>query len=209
MTDGTKGITAAEAAAMAEEEEKGEAGRKPSSVEEKLLKSRTVALFEGISPRSSRKIVTSLLVLEAEDPKAPITMLINSPGGSVDDGFAIYDAMRFVSCPVRAVCIGLAASAANIVLLGAPKGSRLSLPNTRILLHQPSTGGSGTASDLAITAREIIKTRQRLNELLAAETGQKMERIEEDTNRDFWLSAAEAKEYGLIDRVVKSRKDLD
>ncbi len=202
MADATAGITG-------DDEEKGEGGSKgPRGVEERLLKSRTVALFEAITPRSSRKVVTSLLVLEAEDPKAPITLLVNSPGGSVDDGFAIYDAMRFVSCPVRALCVGLAASAANIVLLGAPKGSRLSLPNTRILLHQPSTGSSGTASDIAITAREIIKTRQRLNELLAEETGQKLERIEEDTNRDFWLSAEEAKEYGLIDRVVTSRKDL-
>jgi ATP-dependent Clp protease protease subunit len=189
-----------------EEEKKPRKG--PRGIEERLLKSRTVALFEPITPKSSRKIVTSLFVLEAEDPKAPITLLINSPGGSVDDGFAIYDAMRFITCPVRAVCVGLAASAANIVLLGAPRGSRYSLPNTRILLHQPSTGASGSASDIAITAQEILKTRQRLNELLTEETSQKLERIEEDTNRDFWLSAEEAKEYGLIDKVVDSRKDL-
>ncbi|MCK6478761.1 MAG: ATP-dependent Clp protease proteolytic subunit [Planctomycetaceae bacterium] len=204
MTDGAAHVY------HGDDEEKGEGAPKgPRGIEERLLKSRTVALFEPITPRSSRKIVTSLLVLEAEDAGAPVTLLINSPGGSVDDGFAIYDALRFISCPVRAVCVGLAASAANIVLLGAPKGSRFSLPNTRILLHQPSTGASGAASDLAITAREILKTRQRLNRLLAEETGQKLERIEEDTNRDYWLSAEEAKEYGLIDRVVASRKDLD
>ena len=191
-----------------DEEKSGGAPRGPRGLEERMLRSRTVALFEPITPKSSRRVVASLLVLEAEDPKAPVTLLINSPGGSVDDGFAIYDAMRFVSCPVRALCIGLSASAANIVLLGAPKGSRFSLPNTRILLHQPSTGASGTASDLAITAREILKTRKRLNELLTQETGQKRERIEEDTNRDYWLSAGEAKEYGLIDRVVAARKDL-
>jgi len=193
-----------------EEEEKGGKGPKgPRGLEDRLLKSRTVALFDPITPRSSRKVVTSLLVLEAEDPEAPITLLVNSPGGSVDDGFAIYDTMRYVTCPVRAVCVGLAASAANIVLLGAPKGSRFSLPNTRILIHQPSTGSQGTASDIAITAREILKTRARLNQLLAEETGQKMEKIEEDTNRDYWLSAEEAKAYGLIDRVIASRKDLD
>lgn len=192
-----------------EEEEKDGAGKKgPRGLEERMLRSRTVALFEPITPRSSRRIVSSLLVLEAEDPKTPVTLLINSPGGSVDDGFAIYDAMRFVACPVRALCVGLAASAANIVLLGAPRGSRFALPNTRILLHQPSTGASGYASDIAITAREILKTRTRLNELLTEETGQKRAKIEEDTNRDFWLSAEEAKAYGLIDRVIASRKDL-
>jgi ATP-dependent Clp protease protease subunit len=183
--------------------------RGPKGLEDRLLKSRTVALFEPITPRSSRRVVTSLLVLEADDAKAPITLLVNSPGGSVDDGFAMYDAMRFVRCPVRVVCVGLAASAANIVLLGAPKGSRFALPNTRILLHQPSTGAAGQASDLAITAREILKTRARLNGLLAAETRQKLERIEEDTNRDFWLSAEEARDYGLIDKVIAKRTDLD
>jgi ATP-dependent Clp protease protease subunit len=183
--------------------------RGPKGLEDRLLKSRTVALFEPITPRSSRRVVTSLLVLESEDPRAPITLLVNSPGGSVDDGFAIYDTMRFLRCPVRVVCVGLAASAANIVLLGAPKGNRFALPNTRILIHQPSTGAAGQASDLAITAREILKTRARLNQLLAAETGQKLERIEEDTNRDFWLSAEEARDYGLIDRVVAKRTEIE
>jgi ATP-dependent Clp protease protease subunit len=197
-------------AAEEEDEPQGEkAGRGPKSLEERLLKSRTIALFEPITPRSSRRIVTGLLVLEAEDQKSPITVLVNSPGGSVDDGYAMYDTMRFVRSPVRVVCVGLAASAANIVLLGAPKGSRYALPNTRILLHQPSTGAAGQASDLAITAREILKTRAMLNGLLAKETGQKLERIEEDTNRDFWLSAEEAKDYGLIDRVIARRTDID
>ena len=203
----------ADASPRSEEEEEDEPqeekpARGPKGLEERLLKSRTVALFEPITPRSSRRVVTSLLVLEASDPEAPVTLLVNSPGGSVDDGFAIYDTMRFLRCPVRVVCVGLAASAANIVLLGAPKGSRFSLPNTRILLHQPSTGASGAASDLAITAREILKTRARLNELLCEETGQKLERIEEDTNRDYWLSAEEAKKYGLIDRVITKHADI-
>ena len=193
-----------------DEDERSEKGPKgPRGLEERLLKSRTLTLFEPITPRSSRRLVTGMLVLEAEDAKAPVTVLVNSPGGSVDDGFAIYDTMRFLKCPVRVLCVGLAASAANIVLLGAPKGSRFSLPNTRILLHQPSTGASGAASDLAITAREILKTRARLNALLAEETGQRLEKIEEDTNRDFWLSAEEAKKYGLIDRVVEKRGELD
>ncbi|MHC4821500.1 MAG: ClpP family protease [Planctomycetota bacterium] len=190
-----------------EEETAKKRGRR--SLEERLLRTRTVALFDPIGPRSSRRVVTSLMVLEEEDAEAPITVLINSPGGSVDDGFAIYDAMRFVSCPVRSLCVGLAASAANIVLLGAPKGSRLSLPNTRILIHQPSTGVQGQASDIAITAREILKTRERLNNLLAEETGQPLEKIEEDTNRDFWMSAEESFEYGLIDRVIANRSEID
>jgi ATP-dependent Clp protease, protease subunit len=191
-----------------EEPQDEKQGRGPKGLEERLLKSRTVALFEPITPRSSRRVVTSLLVLDAEDPKGPITLLVNSPGGSVDDGFAIYDAMRFVRCPVRVVCVGLAASAANIVLLGAPKAGRFALPNTRILLHQPSTGAAGQASDLAITAREILKTRAQLNGLLAKETGQKLERIEEDTNRDYWLSAEEARDYGLIHRVIAKITDI-
>ena len=191
-----------------DEPQEGKQDRGPKGLEDRLLKSRTIALFEPITPRSSRRVVTSLLVLDAEDPKAPVTLLVNSPGGSVDDGFAMYDAMRFVRCPVRVVCIGLAASAANIVLLGAPKASRFALPNTRILLHQPSTGAAGQASDLAITALEILKTRAQLNGLLARETGQKLDRIEEDTNRDYWLSAEEAKEYGLIHRVIAKLTDI-
>ena len=202
-----------EARPRSEEEEEEEHGEKPHGrprgLEERLLRSRTIALFEPITPRSSRRVVTSLLVLEADDPKAAVTLLVNSPGGSVDDGFAIYDTMRFVRCPVRVVCVGLAASAANIVLLGAPKGSRFALPSTRVLLHQPSSGASGAASDLAITAREILKTRARLNQLLAEETGQKLEKIEEDTNRDFWLSAEEARKYGLIDRVIEGRAEIE
>jgi ATP-dependent Clp protease protease subunit len=192
-----------------DDEKGGKGGRGPRGLEERLLRSRTLTLFEPITPRSSKRLVTGLLVLEAESAKEPVTVLVNSPGGSVDDGFAIYDTMRFVKCPVRVLCVGLAASAANIVLLGAPKGSRFALPNTRILIHQPSTGASGAASDIAITAREILKTRARLNRLLAEETGQKLEKIEEDTNRDFWLSSEEARKYGLIDRVVESRNEID
>lgn len=196
-----------------DDEEDEEKEEKPvrgiRGLEERLLRSRTLTLFEPITPRSSKRLVTGLLVLEAENPKDPVTVLVNSPGGSVDDGFAIYDTMRFVRSPVRVLCVGLAASAANIVLLGAPKGSRYALPNTRILIHQPSTGATGAASDIAITAREILKTRARLNRLLAEETGQKLEKIEEDTNRDFWLSSEEARKYGLIDRVVERRNEID
>ncbi len=182
--------------------------RRERSLESRLLKTRTVTLFEPVSPRASRRVVTSLLVLEAMDPEKPITLLINSPGGSVDDGFAIYDTLRFVRTPVRTVCVGLAASAATVILLAAPKGSRFALPHTRFLIHQPSGGAIGQASDVAITAKEILKTREQINRLLSEETGQPLERVEQDTNRDYWMNSDEAKKYGLIDKVVRSSRDL-
>ncbi len=178
-------------------------------IEDRLLRARVVPLFEAIQPRSSRRVVSSLLVLEAEDAEKPVTVLINSPGGSVADAFAMYDVMRFLRCPVRVLVLGLCASAGNIVLLGAPRGSRLALPNARFMLHQPSMGVHGQASDVEISAREILKLRERLHDLLAAETGQTAERIAEDTNRDFWLTSADAVEYGLVDRVVTKRGELD
>jgi ATP-dependent Clp protease, protease subunit len=174
------------------------------SLLDRLMKTRTVILSEGISSELSKKILPRLLLLEAEDPKAPVTMLINSPGGAVDDGFAIYDMMRYIKCPVTTICVGLAASAATIVLLGADKGRRLTLPNTRILLHQPSQGVRGAASDIEISANEIVRIRARINAILAAETGKTAEEVEKDLNRDYWLSAEEAVEYGLLDRIVTS-----
>jgi ATP-dependent Clp protease protease subunit len=190
------------------EDADSEKSRAPRSLDDRLLRTRTVTLFDPISPSSSKKMITSLLVLESEDAERPVTVLINSPGGSVDDGFAIYDILRFIKCPVRCLSVGLCASAANIVLMGAPKGSRLALPNSRVLLHQPSTGIQGQASDIAIEAREILKLREQLNRMLATETGQPLERIVEDTNRDYWMSAPEAVKYGLFDRVVKERGEL-
>jgi len=187
----------------------GEEGAKtPEKLLDRLMETRTILISEPVSSELSQKILPRLLLLEAQDPEKPIKVLINSPGGAVDDGFAIYDMMRYVRCPVISVCIGLAASAATIILLGADKGSRLALPNTRILLHQPSQAMQGVASDIQISAAEILRIRKRINELLAKETGQSVDQIEKDLNRDYWLSSERAVEYGLIDRVVENSADV-
>lgn len=176
----------------------------------KLLSSRTVLISGGIDTKNARSIVNQLLLLEADDPKAPVTVILNSPGGSVSDGMAIYDMIRFVGPDVRIVCGGLCASIATIILLAADKGKRLALPNTRFMIHQPLIPMSvfGPASDLEITANEILKTRERINRILAEGTGQSVERIDKDTQRDHWLTADEAIEYGLVDGIVERRSDL-
>ncbi len=179
-----------------------------TKLETRLLESRTIMISEPVTSRLSRRVIASLLLLDQEDPAAPINVIINSPGGSADDGFGIYDAMRFVRSPVRTICVGIAASAATIILLGADKEHRFVLPSCRILIHQPSSGARGSASDISITAKEIIKLRERINELLAAETGQPVEKIDEDVHRDYWMSAQEAVAYGLYTRVVDSVTDV-
>jgi ATP-dependent Clp protease protease subunit len=175
-----------------------------------LFDSRQVTLFGPIDNELATKVIAQLLALEADDPEAPITMLVNSPGGSVTDGFAIYDMMRFIQPEVRVVVTGLAASAATIVLLGAPKEHRVATPFSKLLIHQiylPSVV-RGQATDLEITAKDLMKTRDRINQLYQKETGQPIERIEKDTNRDYWMDAPEAVEYGLIARIVEGRGDL-
>jgi len=176
---------------------------------DRLMETRTVLISEPVSSDLSEKILPRLLLLEAEDPEKPVKVLINSPGGAVDDGFAIYDMMRYIRCPVTSICIGLAASAATIILLGGDKGRRLALPNTRILLHQPSQSMRGVASDIEISANEILRIRRRINDLLARETGQSLDQIAKDLNRDYWLSAEQAVEYGLIDRVIENAAEAD
>ncbi len=178
---------------------------------ERLLKTRTIQLFGPVNQKLAENIISALLLLEAEDPSKPITVVQNSPGGSVSDGFAIYDTMRFVKPEVRVVCVGLTASIATITLLGAKKENRVSLPNTRFLIHQPLISGHvfGPASDLEITAQEIIKTRDKINEMLSEATGQPLERVARDTQRDYWLDAKTALEYGLISRIVTDRGELD
>ncbi|MDP6944417.1 MAG: ATP-dependent Clp protease proteolytic subunit [Myxococcota bacterium] len=181
-----------------------------SVLHERLLNSRTIHLFGGVTNGVANRVISALLLLDAEDAKKPITLVQNSPGGSVNDGMAIYDAMRYVNAPVRVLCVGLTASIATITLLGADKKDRVSLPNTRFLIHQPLIPGNivGPASDLEITAQEILKTRGKINEMLAAETGQPLERVQRDTQRDYWMNAAQALDYGLITRVVDSAADL-
>lgn len=180
------------------------------AVTERLLKTRTVLLSSEVSSATSRKVIESLLVLEAEDPEAPITLLVNSPGGEVHSGFGVYDVIRFIKPRVRIVCAGLTASIATIILLAVRKEDRLALPNARLLIHQPLFSGEvfGPASDLEITANEILKTKARINQVIAEECGQTLEKVVHDTERDFWLSAEEAVAYGLVSRVIRSRSEM-
>jgi ATP-dependent Clp protease protease subunit len=194
-----------------EEQDQGEKSKKgagPDPIGMKLLETRSVLLTGPVNDAMSKAALAQLLILDAKN-NDPIRVYINSPGGSVDCGFAIYDAMRFVKCPVYTVCAGLAASAATVMLLGGAKGHRYSLPHTRFLLHQPSQGIQGQASDVEIGAREIIRIRTLINELFSRETGKPVEEISKDTNRDYWMSAEEAVAYGLIDGIIDAASALD
>lgn len=191
-----------------DEEEEEQQDMPHRRVADRLLKSRVIQVAQPITSELAEDVVGRLLLLDAEDEKAPIDIYMDSPGGSVDAGFAIYDMARFISAPVRCICTGLTASAAVLVLLAAPKKHRLSLPNARFLIHQPSGGARGSVADVKIEADEIIKIRKRINALIAGETGQPVEKVDEDTSRNRWLSAEQAVEYGLINKIVKSKKEL-
>lgn len=208
MTDLTNwDIAALPLGAKGNDEDDGE-----GFVLKKLLSSRTVLLAGGVDTRLARRVTNQLLLLEADDPNAPITLLMNSPGGSVSDGFSIFDMIRFVRPRVRIVCTGLCASIATVILAAPPdKADRLTLPNTRFMIHQPLIPMSvfGPASDLEITANEIIKTREKVNRILAEATGQPFEKVDRDTQRDYWMTALEAKEYGLVHGIVEDRAALD
>lgn len=195
---------------MSSEDEGKSWGGGRNGIGRKLLESRQVQVEGVVDTELAKRTIAMLLALEADDAEAPITMWVNSPGGSVTDGFAIYDTMRFIGPDVRVVCSGLAASIATVILLGAPKAERLATPNCKLLIHQPMIPGvvRGPASDLEITAKDLLQTRERINLLLAEETGQPLERIEQDTNRDYWMTADEAVEYGLLTRVVRNRSEL-
>ena len=173
-----------------------------------LLRARSILLFGVIEPKTTKQVVAQLLALNKMSSTEPIRVYVNSPGGHADDGFAIYDVMRYVTAPVQTIVSGLAASAATIVMIGADKGMRLALPSARIMLHQPSQGARGTASDIAITAKEILRLRKKANELFANETGHPVEKIEKDMQRDFWMTADEAQEYGRVDKIVPTESDL-
>jgi len=173
----------------------------------KLLKTRTVMVTDEVTKKMAQQIMTQLLLLEAENHD-DIKMYINSPGGDADAGFAIFDMMRFVKPKVKAICAGVAASAAVIILLGSRKENRFSLPNARVLIHQPSTGIHGTAADIQIEATEILKCREKINRLISVETGQAMEKVESDTKRNFWMSAEEALKYGLVSKIIQTSDDL-
>ena len=180
-------------------------GERSYDIYSRLLKDRIIFLGEEVTDVSANIIVAELLFLESEDPNKDIHLYINSPGGSVSAGWAIYDTMRYIKCDVSTTCIGMAASMGAFLLAGGTKGQRYALPNSRIMIHQPSGGAQGQASDIKIQAEQIIETRRRLNQYLAENTGQPLEVIERDTERDHWMSAEEAMEYGLIDQVVTSR----
>lgn len=173
----------------------------------RLLKTRTVMVSDEVSKKMAQQVMTQLILLEGESNE-DIKVFINSPGGDADAGFAIYDMMRFVKPKIKAICAGVAASAAVIILLGAKRENRFSLPNARVLIHQPSTGIHGTAADIQIEASEILKCREKINRLISVETGQKMEKVESDTKRNFWMSAEEALKYGLISKIIQTSDDL-
>ena len=170
----------------------------------RLLKQRTVMLAGEINRESAQQVITKLLLLGEESSEEPIKFFINSPGGDADAGFAIYDVVRYIPSPVQMITAGLAASAAVIVLLASPKERRFSLPNARFLIHQPSTGVRGDASDIQIEASEILKCREKINKLIAEETGKTVENVHSDTLRNFWMSAEEALKYGLVGEVISA-----
>ncbi|MFN7697418.1 MAG: ATP-dependent Clp endopeptidase proteolytic subunit ClpP [Deltaproteobacteria bacterium] len=181
-------------------------GEREMGIGSRLLRDRIVFLGSEVDDAVSNYIVAQLLILEGEDPDKEITMYINSPGGVITAGLAIYDTMQYVRCPVSTVCIGQAASMGAVLLAAGSKGRRRCLPNSRVMIHQPHGGARGQATDIEIQAREIVQMRTKLNEILSKHTGQSVDKIKMDTERDRFLSAAEAKEYGLVDEVIAFRK---
>lgn len=180
-------------------------GERSYDIYSRLLKERIIFLGEEVNDVSASVIVAQLLFLESEDPGKDINLYINSPGGSVTAGMAIYDTMNYIKCDVSTICIGMAASMGAFLLAGGTKGKRFALPNAEVMIHQPSGGAKGQATDIKIVADNILKTRRKLNEILAANTGKPLEVIEVDTERDNYMTAEEAKSYGLIDSVISNR----
>ena len=176
----------------------------------KLLERRCVFISEAITARTAKRYISDFLALEHDKPGEPITLYLNSPGGEVNSGYAIFDTIRFLSSPVTIINTGLCASIATVINVAAKKERRFSMPNAKFLIHQPLIPGQvyGQASDLEITAREILKTREKINKLLAKETGTPLDKVEKDTIRDYWMNAQEALEYGLISKIVETHKDL-
>ena len=180
-------------------------GERSYDIYSRLLNDHIIFLGEEVTDVSANLIVAQLLFLESEDPGKDIHMYINSPGGSVSAGLAIYDTMQYIKCDVSTICIGMAASMGAFLLAGGTKGKRMALPNSEIMIHQPSGGAQGQATEIKIVAEQILKTKRKLNEILAANTGKPLEQIEIDTERDNYMSAEEAKAYGLIDNVITNR----
>lgn len=181
-------------------------GERSYDIYSRLMQDRIVLLGGEVNDDSANLIVAQLLFLQAQDAKKPVSMYINSPGGSVTSGLAIYDTMQFISCPVHTYCIGQAASMGAVLLTAGEKGHRFALPNARIMIHQPWGGAEGKASDIEITCQEILRLKQKLNEILAAHSGQPMEQVVRDTDRDHFMGAEEARAWGLIDQVLVPKK---
>ncbi len=188
--------------------EKNEQGERSYDIFSKLLSDRIIFLGEVVSDASAELIIAQLLYLEAEDPERDIQLYINSPGGSVSAGFAIYDTMQFIKCDVCTLCIGLAASFGSFLLAGGTKGKRMALPNAEIMIHQPAVSGGiqGPASDIRIMSEHIQRSKRRLNRILAQNCGRTEEEVERDTDRDHFMTAQEAKEYGLIDKIITGKR---
>ena len=189
--------------------EQSSRGERAYDIYSRLLKDRIIFLGTAINDEIANLLIAQLLFLESEDPDKDINFYVNSPGGIVTAGMAVYDTMQYIKPDIATVCIGQAASMGAVLLAAGAAGKRYSLPNSRILIHQPMGGFQGQASDIAIQAREIIRMRETLNKILARHTGQDLEKIQTDTDRDFFMSGLEAKEYGIVDHVITNRDDLD
>ena len=187
-------------------EQTSRGGERSYDIYSRLLRERIIFLGDEVNDTTASLVVAQMLFLESEDPNKDINLYINSPGGSVTAGMAIYDTMNYVKCDVSTICMGLAASMGAFLLSSGAKGKRLALPNSDIMIHQPSGGAKGQATEIQIVAENILKTKKKLNEILAANTGQPVEKITEDTERDNFMSAQEAQAYGLIDRVITNHE---
>ena len=181
-------------------------GERSYDIYSRLLKDRIIFLGEEVNDTTASLIIAQLLFLESEDPGKDIQLYINSPGGSVSAGWGIYDTMHYIKCDVSTICVGMAASMGAFLLAGGAKGKRFALPNSEIMIHQPSGGAKGQATEIEIVANMILKTKKKLNETLAANTGQPYEVVARDTERDYYMSAEEAKAYGLIDSIIEYKK---
>jgi ATP-dependent Clp protease protease subunit len=185
--------------------EKSQFGERAYDIYSRLLRERIIFLGGGIDDDTANLVIAQLLFLEAEDPKKDVSLYVNSPGGSVTAGLAILDAMNHIKPDVSTVCVGMAASAAAVILAAGAKGKRYALPNAEVMIHQPWGGAQGQATDIEITAKHILATRDRLNRILSKSTGQSLEKIEKDVERDYFMTSDEAKKYGLVDQVFKSK----
>lgn len=181
-------------------------GERSYDIFSRLLKERIIILGSAIDDHVANLVVAQLLHLEGEDPNKDIDLYINSPGGHIDAGLAIYDTMQFIRSDVRTICIGMAASMGAVLLAAGAKGKRMILPNARVMIHQPMGGAQGQAVDIEIQAREILRMRESLNKILSSHTGQPLEKIARDVDRDFWMTAEQAKEYGIVDEILVKRK---